>query len=120
MLRKRLKGLIKTRHFVERQKERKVSDKDVIRAICEGHFVRNEHGQNYVLGNLKVTVDFDHELLVTVHPGDLCSKTTKILTKEEAKKLKDFIDSHRKRPETDLEKDEFKKYVEENRIRKLK
>lgn len=119
MSKKALKGLIKTRHFIERQKERQVTDKDVLRALSQGELVENDHGQNFVLGKLKVTVDYSQEVLITVHPGDPSTKSVKILSKEEALKIKEYIEKNR-RPETVEEPDEFLSYVQETGVKKLK
>lgn len=118
MSKKSLKGLVKTHHFKQRQRERRVSDQDILKALTFGEFVENDHGQNFVLGKLKVTVDYDQEVLITVHPGDPSSRTVKILSIEEGKKIREHIEKHKsKNQEPD---DDFLKYVTENRVKKVK
>jgi hypothetical protein len=121
MSKKKLRGFIKSRHFIERQNERNVSDKDVMRAIIHGDLTENEDGQNFVLGNLKVTVDFAHEILITVHPGHPETRAKKLLTKEDARKLRLLIEEHKT---SDLEKAEYEtndflRYVKDNAIKKI-
>lgn len=121
MSKKSLKGFIKTRHFIERQKERNVSDKDVIRAIREGKLSRNDYGQNFVLGELKVTIDHHQEILITVHPGEAPMKMTKLLTSSEAGIIKEMIAEFERNKRSDEdETDEFLKFVKENAVKKLK
>lgn len=117
MSRKHLKGLIKTRHFLERQKERKVSDKEIIRAIRQGILRTYDHGQSYVLGDLKVTIDHHEEILITVHPGETPMKLSKLLSSEDGKMIKEMIS---RTESQDEETDEFMKFIEENRIKRLK
>lgn len=122
MSRKSLKGLVKTRHFKERQRERKISDKEVLKVIYEGELRETDHGQSFVLGDLKVTVDNALEILITVLPKDPSLKPMKLITKEDARKLQRLIEAHRKEKE-ELNKDEgdeFMKFIAENKITKLK
>lgn len=118
-MKKALKGLIKTRHFLLRQRERKVSDEEILKAIRKGSVTEIDHGQHFVLGDLKVTVDFDHEILITVHPGDPKSKATRIMTREEAGRIKALIQEKRAE-EVDSEKEnEFEKHMKETAVKKI-
>jgi hypothetical protein len=116
MSKKSLKGLVKTHHFKQRQKERKVSDRDVLRALYEGELIENDYGRNFVLGDIKVTVDYALEVLITVHPKDPPTRAMKLLSSDEARKIKDFIAQFQKPAE---EPDEFLKFVTDNKVKKL-
>lgn len=120
MARKHLRGLIKTRHFIERQKERNVSDKDIIRAIRQGKLSSYDFGLSYVLGDLKVTVDQHEEILITVHPGEKPMKLSKLLSSEEGRIIKELLTEPVKADEEKTETDEFLKFVSENGVKKLK
>lgn len=120
MARKHLKGLIKTRHFIERQKERNVSDKDIIRAIRQGKLSLYDCGLSYVLGDLKVTVDHHEEILITVHPGEKPMKLSKLLSREEGRIIKEILTKAVKADEEKTETDDFLKFVRENGVKKLK
>lgn len=115
-MKKSLKGFIKTRHFVDRQKERNVSDRDVIRAILKGELIQHEGGLFYQLGQLKVTLDQAQEILITVHPGDPDLRKKKLLSKEDALKIREQI---QKEADKVQEEDEFLKFVRENKIKKM-
>lgn len=115
-MKKSLKGFIKSRHFLERQKERNVSDKDVIRAILKGELIQHEGGLFYQLGQLKVTINEAREILITVHPGDPELKKIKMLSKEDALKIREMI---QKEAKTELQEDEFLKFVRENKVKKI-
>lgn len=115
-MKKSLKGFVKTRHFIQRQKERKVTDRAVVKAIRQGKLVENEDGHNFWLGDLKVTVDPHYSTLITVHPGDPKTLIKKVLSKSEAKELRELIESQESSPE---ETDDFLKYVTDHSIKKL-
>lgn len=121
MKKKKLKGFHKTRHFLERQKQREVSDQDVIRAIRSGELIEKDFSQSFKLGHLSVTIDLINSILITVHPGDPSSKKSKLLTKEEANTIRELIRKHeaRKISQTESSSNDFLKYVEENAIKKI-
>jgi hypothetical protein len=102
---------------MERQKQRNVSDADIVRAIKQGVLSENDSGHSYQLENLKVTVDYHQEILITVHPGDPALKSTKLLSKEEAKKLISQLEKQQK-PE-DKEANEFLSYVKDFKVKKI-
>lgn len=117
MSKKSLKGFAKTRHFIQRQKERRISDKDVIRAMYEGELIETDHGQNFILGDLKITVDHALEVLITVLPKDQKMKFSKLLSKEDALKIREMLKKNEAAP---VEEDEFLKYVNENKVKLIK
>lgn len=121
MKKKSLKGFHKTRHFLERQKQRQVSDQDVIDAIRSGDFIDKDFGQSFKLGQLSVTIDLVNSTLITVHPGDPASKTTKLLSKEEAIKIREVIQEYEARKKSKLEttSNDFLQYVAENSVKKI-
>lgn len=102
---------------MDRQKQRNVSDAQIVRAIQEGILTENESGHSYQLGHLKVTVDYHQEILITVHPGDPALKTSKLLSKEEAKKLISQLENLQKREER--EDNEFLSYVKHFKVKKI-
>jgi hypothetical protein len=102
---------------MERQKQRKVSDDQIMRAITQGTLSESEAGHSYQLGQLRVTVDYHQEILITVHPGDPALKCTKLLSKEEAKKLISPVKDEQK-PE-EQEANEFLKYVQDFGVKKI-
>jgi len=120
MARKSIKGLIKTRHFKQRQKERNVSDLEIVKAITQGSLIENDLGQNFTLGSLKVTVDLTNDLLITVHPGDPSTQKSKILDKETAKNIRALIDAKRAiASEEKSDQDEFLQYVNDFAVKKI-
>ncbi len=124
MSKKSLKGFLKTQHFIDRQKQRRVSDLEIIKAIAQGELTENDHGQSFLHGSLKVTVDILNSVLITVHPGDPSTRNSKVLTKEEARKIRELIAAHKlSREKTEKgeasDSEEFLKYVSEFSIRKL-
>ncbi len=102
---------------MERQKQRNVSDAEILRAIKEGVLSENDTGHSYQLGHLKVTVDYHQEILITVHPGDPALKSSKLLSKEEAKKLIAQLE-RQQRPEG-KEANEFLNYVKDFKVKKI-
>lgn len=121
MKKKSLKGFLKSRHFSERQKERSVSDSAIIKTILAGDLSENDYGHNFILGNLKVTVDLINSTLITVHPGDPSNKKIKVLSKEEAKNISELIKAHelQQNENKEVETDEFLKYVTDFSIKKI-
>jgi hypothetical protein len=121
MTKKSLRGFSKTRHFKERQKERQVSDMDIKRAIDDGSLQENEYGHNFLLGSLKVTVDLKNSTLITVHPGDPSNKKTKLMSKDEALKIKKLIEAHKlkNKEKEEAETNEFLKYVSDFSVKKI-
>lgn len=121
MAKNRLKGLIKTKHFIQRQKERDVSDLDIIKAIKEGLIKENDIGHHYILGELTVTIDYHQEVLITVHPGGPAMKLGKVLGPDKAREIKALIEhKERLKDQMEEEKDHFSEYVRENKVKKLK
>jgi hypothetical protein len=119
-LRKSLKGFVKSRHFSERQKERRVSDREVMQAIARGELVENSDGKSFLLGNLKVTIDFSEDVLITVHPGEREAPARKVLSQDEARQIKAILEAKKKLKKNDPKGlNEFLKYVEENSIKKI-
>lgn len=121
MKKKSLKGFQKTRHFLERQKQRMVSDSEIIKAITTGELVQKDFGQCFQLGQLNVTIDLVNSTLITVHPGDPASKMTKLLSQDEAKKIRELIKQHEARQQAKQESisNEFLDYVAEFSIKKI-
>jgi hypothetical protein len=122
MKKKSLNGFIKTRHFSQRQKQRKVSDQDIEEAIIKGSLLENEHGHNFLLNHLQVTVDLNNLTLITVHPGDKPCRAEKLLSKVEARRIKQLIDAHellKKKSDTQPEENEFLKYVSDFSVKKI-
>lgn len=117
-VKKSLKGFAKTRHFIERQKQRKVTDQAVVNAIRYGELTENEHGHSFLLGTLRVTVDAQLTTLITVHPGDQKTLIKKVLGKEQALELYELIASKLK-AKTSEKTDEFTKYVTEFSVKKI-
>jgi hypothetical protein len=115
---KSLKGFLKSTHFEERQKQRKVSDLEVSKAILEGSLIENNHLHIFKLGELSVTVDLENSTLITVHPGEKESKKKKLLTKAEAKIIMELIRLHKQKMEKQ-EENEFLNYASANSIKKL-
>ncbi len=115
-MRKSLKGFIKTRHFSERQKERKISDQEILEAISKGELVTTEDGQHYFYRDIKVSVDHALEILITVHPKNPKERETKILNREEALKIKEVL--MKKTPEGS--EDDFQKFIREHKVKKIK
>lgn len=122
MKKKSLKGFHKTKHFLERQKQRDVSDRAIIKAITSGELQNIDFGHSFKLGQLSVTIDLVNSTLITVHPGDPASKSTKLLTKDEAIKIKEMIQQFEssKKVQADLRQDEFLQYVLDNSVKKIK
>jgi len=120
-MKKSLKGFVKTKHFIQRQKERQVTDRAVVKAIRTGKLVENEDGHNFWLGDLKVTVDPHYSTLITVHPGDPSTLIKKVLGKTEAQELRKLIENHEasKLEAEAKETDEFLKYVADHSIKKI-
>lgn len=121
MKKKTLQGFHKTKHFRERQKQRDVSDQAVIKAITSGELKNIDFGHSFKLGELSVTIDINNSTLITVHPGDPSGKSTKILSKEEAKRIKELIEVYEASRKTslDLSQNEFLQYVLENSVKKM-
>jgi hypothetical protein len=121
MKKKTLKGFHKTKHFLERQKQRGVSDQAVIKAITSGELQNIDFGHSFKYCQLIVTIDLANSTLITVHPGDPASKSIKLLSKDEAKKIKEMIAKHETniKPSSDLSQDEFLQYVHDNSVKKL-
>jgi hypothetical protein len=115
-VKKSLKGFIKSRHFQERQNERSVSDREIVKAILKGELIQHEGGLFFQLGNLKVTVDHAQEILITVHPGEKDLKKNKVLSKEDALKIREQI---QKEADKIQEEDDFLKFVRENKVKKM-
>ena len=119
MSKKFLQGFIRTRHFTERQHERGVKDREVVRAIQEGELVETEQGPHFTLGPLKVTVNIHQEVLVTVHPGDPVKCTKKILSRDEARRIIRLIkESQEQKRESSDTVDDFLAYVQANGVKK--
>lgn len=115
-MKKALKGFHKTRHFRERQKERNVTDAQIIKALVSGELKEIDFGNSFRLGDLMVTIDLLNSTLITVHPGDPASKKTKLLSKSEAKIIRQMIlDSQ---PKSECSND-FLNYVTENCVKKI-
>lgn len=122
MRKKSLNGLKKTLHFSERQKQRKVSDHDIEKAILDGSLHESDGGHHFLLGHLQVTVDLNNSTLITVHPGDKSQNSKKILSKDEARKIKELIKAHElstKKSDTEQEENEFLKYVSDFSVKKI-
>ena len=120
MTKKSLKGLIKTKHFRERQKERRVSDQEIIEAITHGTLSITDSGQNYLLGSLSVAVNLDNELLITVHPGDPAGKFQKIMSKELAFKIRLALAAQKAKAQAEeTDEEAFQNFVKEFSIKKL-
>lgn len=117
MSKKSIKGLVKTRHFQERQKQRDISDKEIVKALTYGTLMENEHGASFILGNLKITVDMKAGTLITAHPKSPAAKPTKVLSKEDARRIFALIQARSK--EEALEENDFLAYVKENAIKKI-
>lgn len=120
-MKKTLKGFKKTRHFLERQKQRNVSDATIIDAITHGSHVQLDYDHRFVLGSLNVTVDLENLTLITVHPGDPGSKTRKVLSHAKANEIRLIIEESRalEAKKKELEEDEFLSYVKENAVKKI-
>ena len=120
MKKKTLKGFHKTKHFLERQKQRDVSDQAVIKAITSGELNHIDFGHSFKLGSLSVTIDLVNSTLITVHPGDPASKATKLLSKTDAKKIRELIQKQesKKASKTDSESNDFLQYVKDFSIKK--
>lgn len=117
MSKKSLKGFAKTRHFIQRQNERKISDSDILKAIYQGELVETDGGQNFILGDLKIKVDQALEVLITVLPKDQKMKFPKLLSKEDALKIRELLRTSEMASE---EEDDFLKYVSENKVKLIK
>ena len=106
---------------MERQKQRNVSDSEIIQAITHGSHVQLDYDHRFVLGRLNVTVDLENLTLITVHPGDSGSKSTKVLNPAEAKQIKliiekvEALEAEKKKAQAD----EFLAYVKENAVKKI-
>jgi hypothetical protein len=120
MKKKTLKGFHKTKHFLERQKQRDVSDQALIKAITSGELKNIDFGHSFKLGNLSVTIDLVNSTLITVHPGETALKTTKLLTKSEAKKIRELIQQNESKKVTadESEANDFLQYVKDFSIKK--
>lgn len=120
-MKKSLKGFAKTKHFIQRQKERQVTDKAVVKAIRSGKLVENEDGHNFWLGDLKVTIDPHYSILITVHPGDPSTLVKKVLGKAEAKALRELIAKQEANlaERADLASEDFARYVADQGIKKI-
>lgn len=94
MAKKKLKGFTKTKHFQKRQKDRGVSDLVVKKTLSKGKLIKGEDAESFVLGEMKVTVDYDKQILITVHPGDPVKNTSKVLKKTEAQEILTWIEEH--------------------------
>lgn len=122
---KTLRGFSKTRHFLQRQKQRQVSDHDIVQALQQGSLIENDDGQKFLFGSLQVTVDLNNSTLITVHPGEPSSKQQKLLSPLEAKKISDLIQAREQEqslklvPEKIDESDEFLRYVAEFSVKKI-
>jgi hypothetical protein len=115
-MRKSLNGFIKTRHFSERQKERKISDQEILEAIAKGELKINDNVLTYFYRDIKVTVDHALERLITVHPKNPKETTTKMLKREEARKMREIL--NKKKPQES--EDEFDKFIREYNVKKIK
>lgn len=114
-MKKALKGFHKTKHFRERQKERKVTDAQIIKALVSGELKEFNLGQTFKLGELSVTIDLENSTLITVHPGDPASKKTKLLTRNEAKIIRSKIAQKK----TEECSNDFLNYIYENSVKKI-
>lgn len=93
-LKLKIQGYKKTTHFIERQSQRKVSDKQVQKAIKQGSSSENEEGYIiYRLAELTVVTDPISKSLVTVHAEGDDLKNPKIISLEVARTIKAEIDS---------------------------
>ena len=121
MTKKSLKGFLKTQHFQDRQRQRQVTDLAIIKAITQGQLTENDYGHNFLLGNLKVTVDLASHTLITVHPGDPATRSQKVLTKEMARELSELIEAHQRSQAKveDPAENDFLKFVHEFAVKKI-
>ncbi len=90
----KIQGYTKTKHFLERQGQRNVTDKQITDALKKGSPSENEDG--YIIYRWKeftVVTDPISECLVTVHAEGHDIKSAKVISLETARIIKSDIDS---------------------------
>jgi homoserine acetyltransferase len=91
----KIKGYAKTKHFVERQGQRNVSDKQVEKVLNKGSYSENEEGYLvYRWKEFTVVTDPISECLVTVHADGHNIKSAKVLSLDVAREIKAEIASY--------------------------
>lgn len=93
-LKLKIQGYKKTTHFIERQSQRKVTDKQVEKALKKGSPSENEDGYIiYRLAEFTVVTDPISKSLVTVHAEGHELKNPKVISLDVARSIKAEIDS---------------------------
>ncbi|MCO4792266.1 MAG: hypothetical protein KC493_01040 [Bacteriovoracaceae bacterium] len=89
---RKIQGYVKTKHFVERQKERLVSDKQVELIIENGESVENDEGYIvYTFNQYTLVTDPWSESLITVHAEGNHIKSPKVLSLSAAREIKNDL-----------------------------
>lgn len=95
---KRIKGYKKSKHFVERQEERSISDEQVKLILSNGKTRENEDGYIlYIFNQFTVVTDPWAETLITVHAEGHLEASAKIISFQKALEIKQHLE------QTDLE-----------------
>jgi hypothetical protein len=111
-MKKSLKGFVKTRHFKKRQAERRVTDRDIVLAMSKGELTISEEGMLYIFEDIRVMVDHNLKILITVLPKNENFRAKKLLSQTQARRIKEML------KEEGVE-DEFEKFIREHKINKI-
>jgi len=90
-----IQGYAKTKHFVERQEQRNVSDKQIEKVLKKGTYSENEEGYMvYRWKEFTLVTDPVSECLITVHAEGHNIKNPKVISLDVARVIKAEIDSY--------------------------
>jgi len=86
---KRILGILKTYHAKQRQKERNITDKQLVKILQNGEFEeRSEHEVIITLDGYHIYLSQDLEKIITVTAPDKLPAEPKVLSGVTGKKLK--------------------------------